>query len=302
MIELSRTASGELRQGFAGDSANTMIYLARLLGTGDHTVSYVTALGTDEFSEAMIAGWHAERIDTTLVRRIDGRLPGLYWINAGADGERSFYYWRKESAARLLMTDDYRRTLQEALTDYDLIFLSGITLGILSPPDRLELQALLQSLHRSGARIFFDGNFRETLWTNPAAAATSYDAVLAVASTALFSLVDAQQLWGTGEPEILCRRIADAGVQEVVLRQGTKPCLVLASGTLSRVDPPVVAAAVDTTAAGDAFDAGYIAARLRGSDPGAAAMAGHRLAARVVVHTGALLARDQTPRLADILD
>jgi 2-dehydro-3-deoxygluconokinase len=46
---------------------------------------------------------------------------------------------------------------------------------------------------------------------------------------------------------------------------------------------------IDTTAAGDGFDAAYLVSRLRGSDPPASAMAGHMLAARVVSHRGAIV-------------
>ena len=302
MIELARSESGELQQGFAGDTANTAAYLARLLGSDDCSVSYVTAVGDDPFSSAMLDGWRAEGIETGLVRRIDGRLPGVYWIKTRPDGERSFYYWRGESAARLLMTDDYGLTLREALAGHDLVFASGITLGILSSRHREELQALLEALHRSGTRVTFDGNFRKALWTDPAEALAGYEALLGATSIALFSVEDAERLWAGADAETLCRRIADLGAEEVVLRRGTEPCLVLSAGAIAEVAPPTLAAAVDTTAAGDAFDAAYIAARLRGTEPAAAALAGHRLAARVVARPGALIPREETPVLAQILD
>ncbi len=52
---------------------------------------------------------------------------------------------------------------------------------------------------------------------------------------------------------------------------------------------------VDTTAAGDSFAAGYLAARLRGEAPAAAARAGHRLAAVVITHPGAIIPREAMP-------
>lgn len=302
MIEVARTVNGEIRQGFAGDTANTAVYLARLLGDDDVAVAYVSALGNDAFSDTMIDNWQSEGIDTSMVRRIDGALPGLYWIGTGAGGERSFYYWRNDSAARQLLGDGHRQNLQTALTGYDVVFLSGISLAILSPADREELQGLLQQLQGDGTRIVFDGNHRAPLWPDAAAAGTCYDAILGLTSMALFSIEDAERLWPDDDAESLCRRIAGAGAEEVVLRRGAQPCLVLADGTLSEVASPVIAEAVDTTAAGDAFDAAYVAARLADADAETAALAGHRLAARVVACSGALLCRDETPRLAGILD
>ena len=56
-----------------------------------------------------------------------------------------------------------------------------------------------------------------------------------------------------------------------------------------------VARVVDTTAAGDSFAAAYLATRLAGGGPAAAAASGHRLAGAVVSHRGAIIPRDAMP-------
>ena len=100
MIELRGQPFGTLHQGFGGDTLNTAVYLARLCRDEDILVSYATALGTDAFSDHMVAAWRSEGIDTSLVRRLDDRLPGLYAIQVDPSGERHFLYWRDTSAAR----------------------------------------------------------------------------------------------------------------------------------------------------------------------------------------------------------
>jgi 2-dehydro-3-deoxygluconokinase len=76
-----------------------------------------------------------------------------------------------------------------------------------------------------------------------------------------------------------------------VVKNGPNSALVAASGAEEFVPVPEVVVPVDTTAAGDGFNAGYLAARLAGRDPAQAAGAAHRLAADVIRHHGALAPR-----------
>src|SRR6201992_2105483 len=100
MIELRQATDGQLSRGYGGDTLNTAVYLARLGGAGD----YVTALGDDPLSDEMITGWAAEGVGIGRVARLAGKLPGLYLIQTDPRGERRFYHWRENSAARSLMT------------------------------------------------------------------------------------------------------------------------------------------------------------------------------------------------------
>ena len=60
MIELSSTNNGKYTLGYAGDSANTAIYLSRL---GAHS-SYITSVGNDKFSKSMINFFEKEKVKT----------------------------------------------------------------------------------------------------------------------------------------------------------------------------------------------------------------------------------------------
>src|SRR3977135_3099755 len=91
MIELKQAKGGLFSRGFGGDTLNTAVYLARL----GVEVDYITALGDDTLSDEMIAGWEAEGIGTRRVARLSGKLPGIYMIETGEDGDRRFFHWRE---------------------------------------------------------------------------------------------------------------------------------------------------------------------------------------------------------------
>ena len=151
MLEL--TDKNELVCNYAGDTLNTAVYMARNLEKGQ--IDYITALGDDPFSDSMIAAWKEEGLGTDWVARITNKLPGLYWVKTDEAGERSFYYWRDQSAARQLMKAMPGPSLFDVLKRYDFVYLSGITIAILDDKSRTDLLKVLQALKISGSNYWF---------------------------------------------------------------------------------------------------------------------------------------------------
>lgn len=73
MIELSQKGA-EVSRGFGGDTLNTSVYIARQVAPEALTVNYVTALGTDSFSQQMLEAWQSEHVETSLIQRMENRL------------------------------------------------------------------------------------------------------------------------------------------------------------------------------------------------------------------------------------
>src|SRR5205085_3904669 len=96
MVELARGAKNRYVLSFGGDTFNTAVYLAR----AGVPAAYATAMGDDPYSDALMAVANAEGVNTDLIMRVPGRMPGLYVIETDAKGERKFYYWRDNSPAR----------------------------------------------------------------------------------------------------------------------------------------------------------------------------------------------------------
>jgi len=296
MIELQRSpgATG-MDYRFGGDTLNAAVYMARLLDPARVRVAYVTGLGVDGMSAEMLASWEREGIDTRCVQRLPDRLPGIYMIETDPGGERRFHYWRKDSAARHWLEAPEAGKVLVQLAAARMVYLSGISLAILSPADRELLISALAQCRAGGGTVVFDNNYRPRLWEGAAEAAEVYRRVLAHTDIALLTLDDEHALYGPHTAHEAVERSRGYGVGEVVVKCGAEPCVVWADGQLHEVAPEPVKDVVDTTAAGDSFGAAYMAARLSGQDPAAAARAGHRLAGTVIQHRGAIIARELMP-------
>ena len=286
---------------FSGDTLNTLTYMARLLDRGRAELFYITAVGMDAGSAAMLAAWEAEGINTAFVRRLRDKFPGSYTISTAQDGERRFSYDRNESAARDLFRDDYAASLSTSLKDLTLFYLSGITVAILPPHDREKLLNLLRTLRRAGAKIVYDPNYRAALWASSAEARDWAGRVYHETDVAMPGFDDEKALFDDATPEHACKRLADLGIAEVIMKNGSSPCLVAAGQDIIHFPVTVQERVIDTTAAGDSFNAGYISSRLCGHDIAASVRAGQALAGRVIQRPGAVIPRDDTPPLYRII-
>lgn len=289
MIEL-QDVEGVLRKGFGGDTLNTGIYLSRLTGNTAINVSYVTALGQDKISQEMIDMWHSEGIDTQFVQRSATKQPGLYMVETDEVGERSFLYWRNDSAAKYWL-ETASDELIKALLAQDVIYLSGISLAILSPASREKLYALLEQFKADGGKVIFDNNYRPQLWDSAEQAAENYKRLLAVTHTGLLTFDDEQAVFGDTAIADCIERSRALGVQEIVIKRGGKECLVVDSEKelsveANFIDPTKI---IDTNAAGDSFAAGYMSKRLLGEDVVASAKKAHAVASTVIQHKGAII-------------
>ncbi len=297
MIELSQQGA-QLTRGFGGDTLNTAVYLARQMPEQTLRVHYVTALGTDSFSGDMLQAWRQEKIETGLIQQFDNKLPGLYLIETDAAGERTFYYWRNDAAARYWLAGPQADALCERLAQFDYLYLSGISLAILAPADRMKLLALLRRCRANGGKVIFDNNYRPRLWQSREETQQVYREVLACTDIAFLTLDDEELLWGAQPIERVVARTQALGVGEIVIKRGAHACLVFSMAG-EKLEVPAIALpperVVDTTAAGDSFSAGYLAARLNGGSAQRAAQRGHLLAATVIQHRGAIIPAAMMP-------
>jgi len=287
-IELARGSDGRFGIGCGGDTLNAAIYLAR----AGADVGFATALGTDPFSDAVMALVTTENVAGDLVLRLAARLPGLCVIDKDAAGERRVYHWTETAPVRELFELDGWERIAEGLLAARMVYFSGITLSQFSNVGIGRFLAVLEVARKNGVTVAFDCNFRPNGWKGdlPRARTVMIETLKRV-DLALPTFDDEAVLWGDPSPESTVARLQAFGIGEIVIKNGPNSALVAAAGGHEFVPVPEVMVPVDTTAAGDSFNAGYLAARLAGIEPVPAASAAHRLAGDVIRHPGAFVPR-----------
>jgi 2-dehydro-3-deoxygluconokinase len=164
----------------------------------------------------------------------------------------------------------------------DVAFFSGITIAILPKGDRDRFLAILAAFKAAGGTVVFDPNLRPKLWKS------KEDMTSAIS---LPSHEDEAEWFGDADSLATAARYAKAGARTVLVKNGPADILIHADNTVTTLRPEKIDAVVDTTAAGDSFNAGYLAAIVQGASEPEAAAAGAALAGKVIRSRGALIAQ-----------
>lgn len=285
MVEFSPLGDGTYKRGFAGDTFNTAWYLRQFLNE-NWTIQYFTNIGDDQLSSDMLQFMAKSGIDTSHVKVLAGMTAGLYVISLDK-GERSFSYWRSTSAARMLADDVVR--LSEATQGADCICFSGITLAILPDNARDLFLQHLAKRRAEGVLIVFDPNIRKRLWRDDDDIRHWISRGYEVACVALPTFADDAEVFGDVDISETAKRVREAGVEEVIVKNGDDACYLQISDHGQSVKAEADVKAVDTTGAGDSFNASYLANKMLGATPRIAVEKAHKIAAKVICAPGALV-------------
>lgn len=281
LVEFNRGQDGAFSPAFAGDAFNALFYAARLgLRTG-----FISALGDDLFTPMIRDGITREGIDTSRLLHLPGRRNGLYFIELDEHGEYTFHFWRSGSAATQTLLHHDPAGLARYISGADFLLLTGVGLAVLEGRERL--LRLLADVHQS-TRVVFDTNYRARLWNEPDEFRRSMEDVLPFVSVFLPTASDLRPLYPGMDMPALLRYFSGFGIGTIVVKTGPEGCLLWCDGVAMPVPPPSPAAIVDTTGAGDAFNAGFLAGLLRDMDLTECCLLGHHVAARALGVRGAI--------------
>ncbi|MFC7328667.1 sugar kinase [Marinactinospora rubrisoli] len=295
MVELSSveplSTASSLTVRYAGDVLNTLTVAARL---GART-GFVTRVGRDPFAERMRAAWLAEGVDLTHAPLVDG-VNGVYFISVDGNGEREFTYRRAGSAASTLAPEDVDPGY---LAGSRAVLLSGITQAISASAQQATAYAA-RVAREAGCLVAYDPNHRPALWAvrgGPEAARAAAAEVLPWVDVLLPSVpsdlvalpVDAPDRATTGAA---AHALLAGLAPTVAVKDGAAGVYVGPAGGTEHVPAVPPERVVDTSGAGDAWNAAFLVALLRGGGAADAARAANRVASRTVAHRGAIPPRD----------
>lgn len=286
MVEMAPDGGHKYTMGVAGDTYNTACAIAGLGGD----VTYLTSLGSG--AAATTIREHAAKYGVTLLEPEDtaDQAPGLYIITNREDGERSFEYWRGQSAARHFLQDpDKLKAVLTSVIGHDCFYLSGITLALMSEESRSVVVEYIKSFRAKGGQFVFDPNVRARLWSGLEEARSSVEDFLPLTDIYLPGLEDESTLFGQDTVPLVIDRLKGLQVPEVVLKNGEGACSLIQDADVLYVKPPVTKAVVDTTGAGDSFNGAYIYSRLVGHGLRPSAETACLWASKTVCHRGGIL-------------
>lgn len=285
MAELSRSPDLAFNVGFAGDTFNTAVYCAKALGSKGN-VSYLSRVGTDPLSAAFLQFATHHGLDTTQVHQDSEKNIGIYSVSTDASGERSFHYWREQSAARRLFATN--ETTPE-LPRSRITYLSGITLAILPPEARRKLLDQVQRRRDADqSLIAFDSNYRPRLWESKLIAQQVIAQMWAIADIALPSIDDEMALYDEPNEAAVMSRFAQRSWVACAIKRAERGPISLNAAINKQTDFLPAKSVVDTTAAGDSFNGAYLAAFLQDQPEIQCLVAAHTCASRVVGVRGAI--------------
>ncbi len=292
MVEFSQTSPGTFIKSFSGDVHSVAVYFQRAAAKKGQAY-LLTGIGNDANSEQLHSVIRHQKIKDDFLLHHPEKKIGLYVINTDYDGERSFDYWRDNSAARdtlSLLSEDRQARLISQRPEY--FFFSGISIAITRDNDRDTLWRLLLKLKDNGTKVVFDPNYRQALWPDIVELKACYERAFALCDIALPSLEDIQDIYAVDD-EVQAHDLIHSysGPKEVVLTNGSKGVTYSNGAQFLRYTPTPIAPdkIQDTTAAGDSFNGSYLAARVRGMGPMESVTFACSVAALVIQHKGALI-------------
>ena len=284
MIEISNTKNRSYNQSFAGDTLNFCNYLDKK----KLNAFFLSAIGKSEINQSLLDFVKSKNISTKYIKQIKQFEVGLYLIKNKDNGEKQFFYWRDESAAKQYFNNIDFLNLYKELKNFDYIYFSGITLSIIHISKLNNFIKLLKLLKSKKIKIVFDFNIRPSRW-NKKNLNIFLDSVLKFVDICFLSGEDMNYWKNKNNIKSYEQIVRKYKLKHSIFRKNAKFTYVFLNKTRYVFKNKLLKTVVDTSGAGDGFNAAYLSNFIVNNDPVLALKAGSSLGSKIVMKKGAIV-------------
>jgi sugar/nucleoside kinase (ribokinase family) len=275
----------------AGGAVSNLLVAASRLGL---KTGFLGCVGDDEFGSFIMRDFEREGVDTSCVKRVTGRATGIAFYSIDEEGERHYVFYRfpdYSDPETMLRTEDIR---EEYIARSKMLHFSESFLR--RSQTRGMLFTALQVAKERGVSVSYDPNMREDLWGAREEFLKVQRKALGFADVFLATRKEAALIAGGKTAEESANKVLDLGPSTVVIRG--RRCYRVATQDQSFSIPLFRVKAVDTSGAGDAFDAGFLTSLIKRWSLDKAILLGGAVAALKVMKVGT---RAGLPRIEEAL-
>ena len=284
MIEISNIKNSFYNQSFAGDTLNFCNYLDKK----KLNAFFLSAIGKSEINQSLLDFVKSKKISTKYIKKINQFEVGLYLIKNKDNGEKQFFYWRDESAAKQYFNNIDFLNLYKELKNFDYIYFSGITLSIIHISKLNNFIKLLKLLKSKKIKIVFDFNIRPSRW-NKKNLNIFLDSVLKFVDICFLSGEDMNYWKNKNDIKSYEQIVRKYKLKHSIFRKNAKFTYVFLNKTRYVFKNKLLKTVVDTSGAGDGFNAAYLSNFIVNNDPVLALKAGSSLGSKIVMKKGAIV-------------
>ena len=284
MLEISNIKNSLYNQSFAGDTLNFCNYLDKK----KLNAFFLSAIGKSEINQSLLDFVKSKNISTKYIKQINQIEVGLYLIKNKDNGEKQFFYWRDESAAKHYFNNIDFLNLYKELKNFDYIYFSGITLSIIHISKLNNFIKLLRLLKSKKIKIVFDFNIRPTRW-NKKNLNNFLDSVLKFVDICFLSGEDMNYWKNKNNIKSYEQIVRKYKIKHSIFRKNAKFTYVFLNKTRYVFRNKLLKKVVDTSGAGDGFNAAYLSNFIVNNDPVLALKAGSSLGSKIVMKKGAIV-------------